>query len=163
MARTIILLLLAVLMLALAIPAVVYFKALSELPLILDIEPADQEELMRVQQLIAQQVGSADAQGRVQLQLGQQDVNTAIEFAMLAGAPPMLEGVEAEIGDGTLRVRGNVHLPIEIPRRYLSYDANLLPDGKTPPYYLPDPRHTFPTDIHPGAGRRPPIRIIGHR
>lgn len=132
MARLFKLLLLATLLLIVAVPAVVYVKVLSPTPQPLGIEPADQEELMRVQQMITDQVRQADSQGRVQLRLGQQDVNTAIEFFMLAGGPPQLEGVAAQIGEGDMTVRGNIDLPLPIARHFIQYEATLTPDGKTP-------------------------------
>ena len=132
MARITTLFLLVILLLVIGIPALLYFQALSPQPMAPEIEPADQQELMRFQQLITEQVGGADAQGRVQLELDQRDVNTAIEFGLMAGGPEMLEGVAAQIGEDELLVRGSVKLPIDIPRHYLNYQATLVPDGKTP-------------------------------
>lgn len=131
MARLFKLLLLCILLLALASPLAIYFLALDDKPIALP-DPVPQQELMRLQRLITQQISQADADGRVVLRLGEQDVNTAIDFGLLTADVPIVEGAVASIDDDRLILRGSLDLPVNIGRHFVNFQVTLVPDGRTP-------------------------------
>ena len=88
----------------------------------------EQQSLVRLQRQISQ----ADAQGRVTLQLSEKDVNTAIAFALQTTKLDLLDGAIFKLGQQDATLSGNLQLPLDIDRHFISYQARLEADGEQP-------------------------------
>jgi hypothetical protein len=132
MGRLIKLLLLTALLVILLSPLAIYFLILNDNPIALQTDNLQPKDLVRVQRMLAQQVGRPDAEGRVSVSLGEKDLATAFAFARQTAKSPLLDGARLQLEDDHLLLRGNLQLPIGISRNVISYQARLEADGKQP-------------------------------
>jgi hypothetical protein len=132
MGRLLTLLFLGGLLTLLLCPLAVYFLVLTDKPMALPADHLVQQDLVRLQRLVAQQISQADAEGRVTLRLGEKDINTAITFALQTTNAAILDGVVFKLGDDYATVSGNLQLPLNIGRHFVSYQARLEAYGEQP-------------------------------
>lgn len=132
MGRLLKLLLLCALIALLLSPVAAYFMVLTDRPMALAADHLEQKDLVRVQRLVAQQIGQADGQGRVTLKLGEKDINTAITFALQTTNIPMVDGAVFKLVDQTASLSGSLALPLNIGRHYINYQAVLETNAGQP-------------------------------
>lgn len=113
-------------------PLAAYYMVLSERPMALATDQLEQQDLVRVQRLVAQQISQPDAQGRVTLKLGEQDINTAITFALQTAKIPIVDGAVLQLDDQTATLSGSLALPLNISRHFINYRAMLETDAGQP-------------------------------
>ena len=130
MARLLKLLFLCGLLTLLLCPLAFYFLVLTDKPMALPADHLEQQDLVRVQRLVAQQISQADPQGRVTLRFGEKDINTAITFALQTANTAILDGAVFKLDEDYATVIGNLQLPLDIGRRFVSYQARLEADGE---------------------------------
>jgi hypothetical protein len=113
-------------------PLAVYFLILTDKPMALPAGHLEQQDLVRVQRLVAQQISQADPEGRVTLRLGEKDINTAITFALQTANTAILDGADFKLDEDYATLIGNLQLPLDIGRHFVSYQARLEADGEQP-------------------------------
>jgi hypothetical protein len=132
MGRLLKLLLLCTLIAILLSPLAAYYMVLTNRPMAMATDHLEQQDLVRVQRLVAQQISQADAQGRVTLKLGERDINTAITFALQTANIPIVDGAVLKLDDQTATLSGSLALPLSIGRHFINYQAILETDAGRP-------------------------------
>lgn len=132
MGRVLKLLFWSTLLLVLLSPVAAYYLLLSERPMALPAPTLDQERILHLQRMLSQQRSQTDGDGVIVVELGEDDLNTAINYGQQTMITPLLQGMVVEMAQEDATVRGSFELPIELERRFVNFHARLAPHDVTP-------------------------------
>lgn len=113
-------------------PVAFYFLVFTSKPTVMPGAALDTRELYRVQRSIQSQQAQVAADGLTTIALNQQDLNTALNFAIASYRLPLVNGIAVELEEQQLLLRTTVELPLKIERRFIALEVLSRPSEQGP-------------------------------